>query len=84
MIMYLFEKIFCFTGSDGKIENGNVLERGAFEYRSNIYQLLREALCLTSTLDSRRYFATIQHRREASPGGTQRGSSAARGAKHMP
>lgn len=67
-----------------KWKAGTVLESGAFEYRSNIYQLLREALCLTSTLDSQRYFATIQHRREASSGGTQRGSSAARGAKHMP
>lgn len=44
--------IFCFTGSDGKIENRSV------EHRSNICQLLREALCLTSTLDSQRHFAT--------------------------
>lgn len=41
-------------------------------------------LYLTSTLDSRRHFATIQQRDVRLARETQRGSSAARGGKHMP
>lgn len=50
--------MFCLNRERRKNRKQERFGERSVEYRSNICQLLREALCLTSTLDSQRYFAT--------------------------
>lgn len=68
-----------------KLKQLRTFEGASVEYRSNICRHLREALyILRAPSNSRRHFATIQQRDARLARETQRGSSAARGGKHMP